>query len=165
MQLDRLLSQLTYEHVQGSQNREITDVCYHSGKVKEGSLFVCLKGQQVDGHDYLMDALRGGAAAVVLSAENTGEVPHPHLGAFERLGCDGDCGRGYEGSACRAVGSVFRASGRKAIHDRNHRDKGKDHDGVSDGSDFKRGGLQDGDDRYDLYRRRKKDAPRHAHDA
>lgn len=86
MQLDRLLSQLTYEHVQGSQNREITDICYHSGKVKEGSLFVCLEGQHVDGHDYLMDALRGGAAAVVLSAESTVRVEGDILLYTEKFG-------------------------------------------------------------------------------
>lgn len=70
MQLDRLLSHITYESVQGSQRREITDICYHSGKVENGSLFVCLKGFSVDGHDYLPDALRRGAAAVVLEAQS-----------------------------------------------------------------------------------------------
>ena len=44
MRLNQLLKHLTYEHVQGSQSREITDICYHSGNVREGSLFVCLKG-------------------------------------------------------------------------------------------------------------------------
>ncbi|MFR4352387.1 MAG: UDP-N-acetylmuramoyl-L-alanyl-D-glutamate--2,6-diaminopimelate ligase [Roseburia sp.] len=66
MQLERLLSHITYESVQGSQTREVTDICYHSGKVREGSLFVCLKGFQTDGHDYLPDALQRGAVVVVL---------------------------------------------------------------------------------------------------
>ncbi|MBP3490013.1 MAG: UDP-N-acetylmuramoyl-L-alanyl-D-glutamate--2,6-diaminopimelate ligase [Roseburia sp.] len=86
MQLDRLVSQLTYERVQGSQNREITDICYHSGKVKEGSLFVCLKGLHADGHDYLMDALNGGAAAVVIAAENTVRVEGDILLYTEKFG-------------------------------------------------------------------------------
>ena len=59
MRLNQLLKHLTYEHVQGSQSREITDICYHSGNVREGSLFVCLKGLHADGHDYLQGALRG----------------------------------------------------------------------------------------------------------
>ena len=50
MRLNQLLKHLTYEHVQGSQSREITDICYHSGNVREGSLFVCLKGLHNDGH-------------------------------------------------------------------------------------------------------------------
>lgn len=71
MQLDRLLLHITYESVQGSQKREITDICYHSGKVKGGSLFVCLKGLHTDGHDYLPEALERGAAAVVLEKDAT----------------------------------------------------------------------------------------------
>ena len=70
MRLNQLLKHLTYEHVQGSQSREITDICYHSGNVREGSLFVCLKGLHNDGHDYLQGALEAGAAAVVVAAEN-----------------------------------------------------------------------------------------------
>ena len=70
MRLNQLLKHLTYEHVQGSQSREITDICYHSGNVREGSLFVCLKGLHADGHDYLQGALEAGAAAVVVAAEN-----------------------------------------------------------------------------------------------
>lgn len=60
MRLNQLLKHLTYEHVQGSQSREITDICYHSGNVREGSLFVCLKGLHTDGHDYLQGALEAG---------------------------------------------------------------------------------------------------------
>lgn len=74
MQLDTLLLHITYESVQGSQKREITDICYHSGKVKDGSLFVCLKGLHTDGHDYLTDALDAGAAAVVLEKGSTVRV-------------------------------------------------------------------------------------------
>lgn len=66
MQLSRLLEHISYESVQGNQEPEITDICYHSGKVKRGSLFVCIKGLMTDGHDYLLDARNKGAAAVVV---------------------------------------------------------------------------------------------------
>lgn len=66
MQLVELLSHLTYESVQGSQEREITDICYHSGRVEKGSLFVCLKGFRTDGHEYLQEALKRGAVAAVI---------------------------------------------------------------------------------------------------
>ena len=68
MQLSKLLKHITYKSVQGSQELEIADICYHSGKAKQGSLFICIKGQRADGHDYLMDALIAGAAAVVIEA-------------------------------------------------------------------------------------------------
>ncbi len=66
MQLEQLLLHISYESVQGSQKREITDICYHSGKVRKGSLFVCLKGFRTDGHQYLSDAAARHAAAVVV---------------------------------------------------------------------------------------------------
>ena len=66
MRLDQLLKHFSYESVQGSHDLIITDICYHSGKVKRGSLFVCIKGQYTDGHDYIMDAVKAGAFAVVV---------------------------------------------------------------------------------------------------
>lgn len=66
MQLSRLLEHILYESVQGSHKPKITDICYHSAKVKQGSLFVCIKGLLTDGHDYLEDAVKRGAAAVVI---------------------------------------------------------------------------------------------------
>lgn len=76
MQLSRLLRHITYESVQGSQEQEITDICYHSSNAAQGSLFVCIKGFGADGHDYLMDAVARGAAAVAVaksSVVDTGE--------------------------------------------------------------------------------------------
>ena len=66
MRLDQLLKHFSYESVQGSHDLIITDICYHSGKVKRGSLFVCIRGQYTDGHDYIMDAVKAGAFAVVV---------------------------------------------------------------------------------------------------
>lgn len=66
MQLNSLISHITYESVQGSREPEITDICYHSGKVKPGALFVCIKGQNQDGHDFILDAIERGAAALVI---------------------------------------------------------------------------------------------------
>ncbi len=66
MQLGRLLEHLTYECDQESLKKQISGICYHSGKVKEGSLFVCIRGLRSDGHDYIREALAGGAAAVMI---------------------------------------------------------------------------------------------------
>lgn len=55
---------------------EIKSVAYNSQKVKEGSLFVCIKGFATDGHRYIVDALSRGAVAVVLEddADTAGAV-------------------------------------------------------------------------------------------
>ena len=66
MQLKELLQAITYECVQGDPGRLIADICYDSNKVRKGSLFVCIKGQRANGHDYLLSAVRRGAAAVAV---------------------------------------------------------------------------------------------------
>ena len=54
MQLLRsLLKQISYESVRGDDDRKITDICCHSEKVKEGSLFVCINGYRNNGHEYV----------------------------------------------------------------------------------------------------------------
>lgn len=44
---------------------EVTDVTQNSKAVKEGSLFVCIKGNSFDGHNFASEMLQNGAAAVV----------------------------------------------------------------------------------------------------
>lgn len=44
---------------------EITSVCIDSRQAKPGALFFALKGEHSDGHDYVAQALRAGAVAVV----------------------------------------------------------------------------------------------------
>jgi len=48
---------------------EITDITHDSRKVVQGSLFVCLKGLKVDGHDFVPEAIKRGAAAIVAERE------------------------------------------------------------------------------------------------
>ena len=44
---------------------EITGISVDSRNVKKGNLFICIKGEHYDGHDYVMQALEKGAVAVV----------------------------------------------------------------------------------------------------
>lgn len=48
---------------------EVSDITHDSRKVKPGSLFVCLRGLKVDGHDFAPDALKRGAVAIVAERE------------------------------------------------------------------------------------------------
>lgn len=45
--------------------RGVSGVAFDSRKVKKGSLFVAVKGTQVDGHDYITKAIAAGATVVV----------------------------------------------------------------------------------------------------
>ena len=59
--------------VEGSTEVEILDVTADSRQVKKGSLFICLVGAHVDGHDFISAAVKQGAVAIVASKKV--EVP------------------------------------------------------------------------------------------
>lgn len=69
MKLSRLLEKLTYTLVQGDENTGITTLVYDSRKVESGSVFVCLKGYNSDGHAFAPKAIDQGAAALVVEED------------------------------------------------------------------------------------------------
>lgn len=69
--LTGLLERLEYECLQGSLEKEITDLVYDSRKVIPGSLFVCVKGTAVDGHSFAAEVAKKGAAVLIVSEEVT----------------------------------------------------------------------------------------------
>lgn len=66
MKLNILLERLSYI-LEGSQdtNREIISIEQDSRKVKPGSLFIAVKGTNVDGHTFIPQVIESGASAVV----------------------------------------------------------------------------------------------------
>ena len=67
--LKQLLERMEYTLVQGSVDREITELIYDSRKAAEGVLFVCVKGTAVDGHDFAGEVAGKGAAALVVQED------------------------------------------------------------------------------------------------
>lgn len=67
--LKQLLERMEYTLVQGSVDREITELIYDSRKAAEGVLFVCVKGTAVDGHDFASEVAGKGAAALVVQED------------------------------------------------------------------------------------------------
>jgi UDP-N-acetylmuramoyl-L-alanyl-D-glutamate--2,6-diaminopimelate ligase len=53
----------------GMTERDIVGVSYDSRKVKEGYLFVAIKGERYDGHDFISEAIKRGATAIVHERE------------------------------------------------------------------------------------------------
>ena len=49
--------------IKGSLDIEISNIEFNSRKVTENTLFVCIKGFSVDGHDYIESAIKSGAIA------------------------------------------------------------------------------------------------------
>lgn len=65
MKLGQLLKGVTISDFSGDPDREIKGLAYDSRKVKPGDLFVALTGHKENGHDYLNEAVKKGAVALV----------------------------------------------------------------------------------------------------
>jgi UDP-N-acetylmuramoyl-L-alanyl-D-glutamate--2,6-diaminopimelate ligase len=59
----------------GTAEASVTDVTSDSRKVRDGSLFACIKGSRVDGHDFAGDAAKRGASVIV--SERAINTPDP----------------------------------------------------------------------------------------
>ena len=65
----------------GNGDTVITDIQYDSRAVKDGTLFVAIKGENVDGHKFISDCFKKGAAAVF--TEN--DVPENSTGCYIKV--------------------------------------------------------------------------------
>ncbi len=70
--LKDILYKVPITSASGSTDVEINAICFDSRKVKEGSLFIAIKGTQSDGHGFIDKAISLGAVAIV--AEKLPEV-------------------------------------------------------------------------------------------
>src|SRR3954447_7320782 len=66
MQLERLIAALAPTDVVGRAAVETRELAYDAREVPRGSLFFCIRGASADGHEYAADAVRSGAAALVV---------------------------------------------------------------------------------------------------
>ncbi len=87
MELTDLINGLHVIQVAGNvQQKDVAGIYYDSRKVIKSSVFVAIKGFNVDGHRYIVDAINKGAIAVVI--ENNNAVPDEifvHSGAAKIL--------------------------------------------------------------------------------
>lgn len=65
MRLSHLLSSIITEEVIGSNDIDISGITADSRQCSDGSLFVAVRGVNVDGHEYISQAVNNGATAVV----------------------------------------------------------------------------------------------------
>lgn len=68
-ELKPLLEKISYTCVQGSLDVQISEVVYDSRKVKEKSLFICIKGAVSDGHSFVDEVVKKGATVLVVQEE------------------------------------------------------------------------------------------------
>ncbi|MCA1053418.1 UDP-N-acetylmuramoyl-L-alanyl-D-glutamate--2,6-diaminopimelate ligase [Rossellomorea aquimaris] len=75
MRLHTLLEVLPFYKVHGEGNPAISNIANHHKKVKDGDLFICIQGHEIDSHSLAHIAERNGAAAVLAEREVDVNIP------------------------------------------------------------------------------------------
>lgn len=75
MKLSELIQNIKAEKTVNNKEVEITGISYNSKEVKKGEVFVCLKGEYSDGHDYAKMAVENGASALFCEKELDFDIP------------------------------------------------------------------------------------------
>ncbi len=63
--LNDILNQVEVLDLKGPENPRIKSVCFDSRKVEEGAVFYAIQGTRTDGHEYMDQAIKSGAVAVI----------------------------------------------------------------------------------------------------
>ncbi|MGB4704618.1 MAG: UDP-N-acetylmuramoyl-L-alanyl-D-glutamate--2,6-diaminopimelate ligase [Candidatus Saccharicenans sp.] len=77
MRLSELLKEIRVVNLQSKEDPEITGIAYDSRRVRPGNIFVAIKGERADGHDFLKEAFERGAAAIISERPAPREVEKP----------------------------------------------------------------------------------------
>ena len=68
--LKELFKNIDYKLIKGNNDIDINNLCYDSRKVKSGDLFIALTGLNTDGHNYIEEAVKNGAKAILISKDS-----------------------------------------------------------------------------------------------
>jgi UDP-N-acetylmuramoyl-tripeptide--D-alanyl-D-alanine ligase len=96
------IAQATSGFVSGSF--AVSGVAFDSREVGPGDLFVAMKGEQSDGHDFIEKAFAAGATGALVSKE----IAHPHVFVYDGLVALEDLGRA---ARHRADAKIFGVTG------------------------------------------------------
>ncbi len=69
MRLEELAAEVPGARIVGDASVEVADLAYDSRKVGPGTLFFCVPGEKVDGHDFARQVVEAGAVALVVERE------------------------------------------------------------------------------------------------
>src|SRR5258707_9368924 len=69
MQLKVLARAITPRRVIGSLDREVESIAYDSRRVQSNALFVAIRGEKSDGHQFVDQAIEQGASVIVAERE------------------------------------------------------------------------------------------------
>jgi UDP-N-acetylmuramoyl-L-alanyl-D-glutamate--2,6-diaminopimelate ligase len=69
MQLKTLLTAISVRQIIGQPDRTVESIAYDSRRVQRNGLFVALRGEKFDGHDFIEQAVEKGASVIVAERE------------------------------------------------------------------------------------------------
>jgi UDP-N-acetylmuramoyl-L-alanyl-D-glutamate--2,6-diaminopimelate ligase len=69
MELRKLLEGVEVKKIAGDPLREVEGIAYHTKQIGKGFLFAAIRGLEVDGHQFIEEAVQRGAGAVVSEEE------------------------------------------------------------------------------------------------
>src|SRR6516162_6191272 len=98
MQLKTLLSATPVRQVFGSVDRPVENIAYDSRRVQRHTMFVALRGEKTDGHQFIGHAIDKGASVIVTEREQ--KDPHRARGFFGNFLRE----PGTQAKACRGHG-------------------------------------------------------------
>ena len=75
MKLSELIKNIKIKEIINNRETDITGVSYNSKTIQKGEIFVCLKGENSDGHDYAKMAVDNGASALFCEKQLELAVP------------------------------------------------------------------------------------------
>jgi len=75
VKLDRLFENIPHKIVRECEREEISQITYDSRGACEGALFICLRGINFDGHNFIEKAVAAGASAVLIEKNFAGRIP------------------------------------------------------------------------------------------
>jgi len=76
MILARVLDGIDILECHADVGMEVSDICFDSRQAKEGGLFIAMKGEKTDGHDYIPMAMAGGCGVCVCQRKPEGNFPY-----------------------------------------------------------------------------------------
>lgn len=86
--------------------KEISIVTSDSRKVEPGALFICFEGEKADGHRFIDDALKKGAAAVVIQREEFRRASAPWILVRDSRRAAGQIFQNSQGRPSLAMGMI-----------------------------------------------------------
>ena len=84
MKLSEVISQMDIKEQYNYNEVEVTGISYNSKTTQKGDIFVCLRGEHVDGHNFAADAVKSGAVAVVGETRLDLDVPQIIVSSTEQ---------------------------------------------------------------------------------